>query len=65
MCIWWRGRRAANGSGNVVLTNGHIVNRWQYELATAPKILDVAQDLLGETPDVPIEPFLADRFEDQ
>jgi hydrogen cyanide synthase HcnC len=25
----------------------------------------VAQDIVGETPDVPIEPYLVDRFEDQ
>lgn len=36
-----------NKSGNFLNTNGHVLNRWHYELATQPHILDVVEDLIG------------------
>ena len=37
----------ANQSGNSLFTNGHLLHRWQYDLATHPALVDAVEDLLG------------------
>ena len=34
-------------SGNSLGLNGHLLYKWQYELATKPVLLDMVQDLIG------------------
>eukprot|EP00937_MAST-01D_sp_MAST-1D-sp2_P000417 g417.t1 len=37
----------SNQSGNALFTNGHLLHRWQYELATDARLLDAVEDVLG------------------
>ena len=39
--------RASDASGNSLFVNGHLLHRWQYELATHPALLGAVADLLG------------------
>jgi len=38
---------AQNQSGNSLGINGHLLHKWQHDLATGPVILDIVQDLIG------------------
>ena len=34
-------------AGNSLGINGHLLHKWQHDLATGPVILDIVQDLIG------------------
>merc|ERR1719159_206584 len=42
--------KIANASGNAIFGNRHITQKWVYDLATVPQILDAVEDLIG--PDI-------------